>query len=883
MRRITLLFLLILAYDTNGVPVISDRKSIEITNLHLPDLEYPERSYISLPNSSLELLPSLFPTNVALGEVDSLKQWVGVATGVELDRDSVEIYESSQNTLASQTGALRSSHVRREISTIEITPHVSLVHAEYVFEGEGLTVSAILSESLPTDLIIPLNFEHGTTDDSDYHSINSLRIPSGSYIGTATIQSRHDSDDLNETFTLSIGTLPSGVDSNQQPSMVTIIDDDKPALTIQVSPISEGPTMNFMVTVGISEPLQNELEVPLVFVGDAIDSADPQSVTIPVGERTAAVMVLTNIDRSSVLDGQHLAILLNWRMLPSEVTIGNPWYSSMVISASALPRPLVTLSASPNPVQEGSRLMLTATVSPPFTRNLNIPVIFPPTRTADVDDFEQPSLPVTVIPISAGASSGIIPIQTNHDADRQDEMFDVWLWTPDLPDEVQAGDPNVVTVVITDNKNTTVDLSVNPNPVTEGNELTVYATLSETMVGATKIPLILTPGQSTEESDFSDLSSITIDSNQSVGSASITAEHDSDRSDESFTIALDLVHLPSHLTPGTVSQVVIEITDDDHQLSVNLDLEQHQVMEGDAVNVTVKLVESMDMDVPLQLNLTSDTAEDTDYDSSSPIDLNIPVGQTMVPYSIKTFEDEDAEDETFTISIDSTNLPYPIIAGRSGSVQVTILDKDAARISAPESLDIQEGESVDLSVSLTAQPSGPVTLKISGYTNTDLVADPSSLEFQRSNYKTPQTVTLRSTEDEDLTNDQVTLTFTPSGGGYSASHTLEVEIIDNLNVNVTEDARPFSFTLWGNYPNPATDQTRIVFDLPEPAQISLFVIDVLGRTVKTQTYGWLPSNQRHALDLNTATLPSGIYYYTLYADGGDQLVQQRSQAMLVIQ
>jgi len=661
--------------------------------------------------------------------------------------------------------------VRIEVSSNGLIPDLSLVHAEHIFEGDELILTAILSETLPDDFIIPLNFVNGTAQDSDYQRPKTIRIPSGSYIGRATVQTHHDSDNLNETFTLSMGVLPMAVHSDQKPGLVTIIDDDKPEISLQVSSILEEATaVNFTVTVSISEPSTNELEIPLFYVGDITESVNLKSIILPVGIRTVSEVVHTNISRSPERDGQHFAVFLNWRMLPSDVTIGRSWYKSITLSKTTeLPR--VALSASPNPVLEGDPLTLTTSVSEAFTRDLNIPVIFPPTGTAEINDFEQPSSPVTIVTIPAGESSSMVQIQTNPDADQEDEMFDIWLWTPDLPDEVQESNENAVTVSIIDDKSTaTVNLSVTPNPVTEGSDLTVYTTLSEARNTITTIPL----------------------------------------------------------------------------------------------------------------TLTSNTAEDTDYENSSPINLNIPIGQTQVPYIIKTFEDDDLEDETFLVSIDSTNLPHSIIAGKAVSEEVVILDRDTAQISAPLSLEMEEGKSKTFSVSLTSQPLGLVTVTISGYEDSDLVPDPDFIEFTPTDYKISQVISLHSTDDDDLLNDKVTLTLTASGGGYAISHALSVEIIDNLKTDIQDDQIFSSVTLWGNYPNPAKNQTKIVFDLSQSAQISLTVTDILGRTIQTLSYGRLYTKQRHTLELNTENLTSGIYYYTLYVDSGDQMIQ-RSQAMLVVQ
>ena len=69
------------------------------------------------------------------------------------------------------------------------------------------------------------------------------------------------------------------------------------------------------------------------------------------------------------------------------------------------------------------------------------------------------------------------------------------------------------------------------------------------------------------------------------------------------------------------------------------------------------------------------------------------------------------------------------------------------------------------------------------------------------------------------------------------------------------------------YPNPFTDQTELRYFLPAASAVHLTVCDALGRTVaalaqgETQAAGW------HSLPLAAGTLPSGLYYARLQANG----------------
>ena len=228
--------------------------------------------------------------------------------------------------------------------------------------------------------------------------------------------------------------------------------------------------------------------------------------------------------------------------------------------------------------------------------------------------------------------------------------------------------------------------------------------------------------------------------------------------------------------------------------------------------------------------------------------------------------------------------------GRKASIGLRFEDNDSPklildpqRVNPPAaiSLEIEEGESAAVNVRLMAEPSSNVTVTITGHEGSDLWPEKNIITFTPDDHHIIQVVILNTIEDSDMLNDKVTLTLTASGGGYAVYRTLFVTILDSMPVNIKDGEPPISFTLWGNYPNPVSDFTTIKFDLSEPAQISVRVTDLLGRTVQTVFYGWFQDGQERTIGISTANLTSGVYYYTLTAETMDKVIQ-RSKAMSVI-
>ena len=85
----------------------------------------------------------------------------------------------------------------------------------------------------------------------------------------------------------------------------------------------------------------------------------------------------------------------------------------------------------------------------------------------------------------------------------------------------------------------TIALSATPNPVDEGESVTVTATLrSAAPDGGLVVPLTLTAGTA-ETGDYGALPSITVSAGQTTGTGTITTTVDTDPDDETFTVAID--------------------------------------------------------------------------------------------------------------------------------------------------------------------------------------------------------------------------------------------------------------------------------------------------------------------------------------------------------
>ncbi len=535
-----------------------------------------------------------------------------------------------------------------------------------VTEGETVTVTATLSAATPSTVAIPLTLTAGSAEAGDYGALASITISSGSTTGTGTISANEDVDTEDETFTVALGSnLPEDVVAGNPNSVeIAIIDNDTNIPTVRLSatpnPVPEGETVT--VTATLSAALAIDVTIPLILTAGSAENEDYgalSSITISSGATTGTGDISTSKDADTEDETFTVALGMN---LPAAVVAGNPTSVDITVSDNDLS---VSIEATPTSVSEGEWTTVTAMLSEQAAKSIKIPL----TQieiTAEVGDFEV----LPSITVGSGTSSSTATIPAMQDDDTDDETFTVALAST-LPDGIIAGSPSSATITIIDDDTvaSAVRLSASPNPVDEGKAVTVTATLSAALDSAVKIPLNLTAG-SAEEGDYGALESISINAGATSGTGTIKTSQDADSEDETFTVALGN-NLPTALSLGNPNSVEITIADID--VDVSISAAPNPVDEGETVTVTATLSAALDRAVTIPLRLTAGSAEEGDYGMLESISIN--AGATSGAGMIETSQDDDSDDETFTVALGS-NLPAGIIAGNSQSIEVMIIDDD---------------------------------------------------------------------------------------------------------------------------------------------------------------------------------------------------------------
>ena len=179
-------------------------------------------------------------------------------------------------------------------------------------------------------------------------------------------------------------------------------------------------------------------------------------------------------------------------------------------------------------------------------------------------------------------------------------------------------------------------------------------------------------------------------------------------------------------------------------------------------SVTVDITGQANTD--LSLDETSLTFTTTDWN----------VAQTV---TVTAEQDDDAMDDTATLLHTASGANY---GGVQGNVAVTVKDDDTPGLElSVSSLAIEEGGSKGYTVALATRPAANVAVTITGYANTDLSLDKTSLAFTTTDWNVAQTVTVTAEQDDDPSDDTATLVHTADASYGSVSADVSVTVTDD--------------------------------------------------------------------------------------------------------
>ena len=632
-----------------------------------------------------------------------------------------------------------------------------------VSEGASKGYTVALATQPTGEVTVTIGGTSGTDLSVDESSLTFTTSDWGT-AQTVTVSAGEDDDADDDTATLT--HTASGADYGMvtQDLAVTVTDDETAGLTLSAPTltVSEGASKGY--TVALATQPTGEVTVTIGGTSGTDLSVDESSLTFTTSDwGTAQTVTVSAGEDDDASDDTatltHTASGGDYGSVSNDLTV-----TVTDDDAAGL-----TLSAPTLTVSEGASKGYTVALATQPTGEVTVTI----GGTSGTDlSVDESSLTFTT---SDWGTAQTVTVSAGEDDDASDD-------TVTLTHTASGADYGSVSedlaVTVTDDDTVGLTLSAPTLTVSEGASKGYTVALATQPTGEVTVTIGGTSG-----TDLSvDESSLTFTTSDwgTAQTVTVSAGEDDDADDDTAT----LTHTASGADYGSVSEdLTVTVTDDD-AAGLTLSAPTLTVSEGASKGYTVALATQPTGEVTVTIGGTSGTDLSVDESSLTFTTSDWGTAQTV---TVSAGEDDDASDDTATLTHTASGADYGSV---SEDLAVTVTDDETAglTLSAP-TLTVSEGASKGYTVALATQPTGEVTVTIGGTSGTDLSVDESSLTFTTSDWGTAQTVTVSAGEDDDASDDTVTLTHTASGADYgSVSEDLTVTVTDDETAGLTLSA-----------------------------------------------------------------------------------------------
>ncbi|MCY4232662.1 MAG: autotransporter domain-containing protein [Bacteroidetes bacterium] len=643
---------------------------------------------------------------------------------------------------------------------------------------------------------------------------------------SVTLNAEEDDDSEDDTETLTLTASSGGYDGITEDITITITDNDPavviPTVTLSVDPTTVTENSTTRVTATLSEAVTTPTVLELEY--DDIDT-EPSDYE-PLRRLTIAAGALSSSADLRILDDEISEPDETFRVLlvkPEGVDLGTPSFVDVTIQDDDTPPPTeVILEVDRTRLNEGESVQVTVTLNDALEQAVTIPLDYPTDGASAEANLDYTPLPE--LTIAAGQTTQSGTIETLTDALQEgDETFTVALGA--LPSEVVGGRILSHTITILDRTSLpNVSLSVDRSEVDEGQQTNVEIVLSGPVSRDVTIPVDLTSGSASINDDVEVLTTLfpVIPSGETEAQVPLRAvEDDFIEGSETFTVALGT--LPPTVEPGTPS--TIEITINDNDVAHIIAPASEVVREGaqETIQVSLTAIPSSSVSIEITGYVDTDLGVSPNELMFTPDDWDEPQNVTLTAE-----QDEDILPDDISLLLTASGGEY---SGVTHTVEVTIIDGDQPGLVVPASLEVNEGASESFDVRLSKQPTGEVTVMMTGTAGSDLDLDRSVLTFTESDWDQPQPVELTAQNDPDaVQDDPVQLMLNASGGGYDGvSETLIVRIIETDQIGIVVDPRSLRIEEGGS------DALSVVLTSQPSANVSVSVTGYETTDLKVPT------------------------------------------------
>ena len=229
--------------------------------------------------------------------------------------------------------------------------------------------------------------------------------------------------------------------------------------------------------------------------------------------------------------------------------------------------------------------------------------------------------------------------------------------------------------------------------VDEGDQATVTVTLATApAVGETvTVPIVATPGTGLNSTEYSGVPmNVVFNAGDTSESFTVTAVQDTDDEPDRLLTFSFGTPLPEGYVPGTNSQLVLTLVDDDVPIvSASFDAATAQVQEGTSRQVTVSLSQAPEREVTVPIRATRGAGLGSSEYEGVPADVTIAADATEAVFTV-TFADDTVEEGSETLTLTFGTYPDRVQAGTNTRLTLTVTDDDGPPL-APD-VSVQTGD-----------------------------------------------------------------------------------------------------------------------------------------------------------------------------------------------
>ena len=667
----------------------------------------------------------------------------------------------------------------------QLVPIAVIATPATIAEGGVSTITLrSLGGALPADVNVTIR---ESSDEVELSADPVLMIAEGETesTGTVTLTAVQDTDMRNGVITV-FGD-PDNAFVRVAPASVFTVDDDATEATLTVSPVParfyEGETSTIIaalsrtlsddvtVTIGV-----DEADVNHTATADDYTLSGDLTFTIPAGDMRGTGPTLTASNDEYFGPLAQRQVVLDIASVTGtgidRVVKHSDWY---IFEDEEQPR--VTLAVTPASIAENNgQSTVTASLNTIVESDVEVTVTTEPAVAAQSDDFTQTG---TLLTISAGQKTGTGTVTisaVDDDVDGPDKNL-VVRGAVEVVGMEQSGlvwFPYDESLTIQDDDEPGLVLSKSSLGPAEGASESYTVALATQPTGQVTVTIT---GHSGTDLTLDETSLTFTTTNWSTAqTVTVTAGQDDDTADDEET----LTHTASGGGYGSVAEDLPVTVDDDDEPVPGLVLSKSSLgpAEGASESYTVALATQPTGQVTVTITGHSGTDLTLGETSLTFTTTNWSTAQTV---TVTAGQDDDTADDEETLTHTASGGGYGSVAE---DLDVTVDDDDVpGLVLSKSSLGPAEGASESYTVALATQPTGQVTVTITGHSGTDLTLDETSLTFTTTNWSTAQTVTVTAGQDDDTADDEETLTHTASGGGYGS-------VAEDLDVTVDDDDVP---------------------------------------------------------------------------------------------